>query len=601
VTKICGVVLNEPDFQPAGVLEQIYDASWHENYICREMWHDRHAGLGHFNIGAFHTESQPLISGNGPDRMVYCGRIFDYGRMKTELRREGAEFAHEESDAEFMLNLIGRTGTARLREINGIYSLAHWDSGQKRLTLINDRYGLRPLYYWHDSSQGVLVFSSDLRGVMASGLVPRRPNWRAANVFLHFGHFLGEDTFFENVSLLPPAAVLRFEQNQVKIERYWNMAEIPIDETISYPQAVQQCGELFVQAVQRRIVPAKGKTVVFLSGGLDSGRIASELSRQKYPFVTYTSRGFSSRDPDGPVAAEVAKALQVENVFINLPARHFMNDYFPRTARLTDYETRLHQPYLPMIEALPGDCKVNFDGIAGDVAFNAVLRSSEFIDPDHFQAAQRYSQEQLAGKLIVERHSYSIFSPGIRRHFQETDVLETVLRELRKYAGTPNQLTCWYLSNRTRRAISLASLKLISLKAESLMPFYDNDLFDFVMSLPPVMRIQHSLRADMTQRLYPEFFSVFQSRQTLPAQGDDIRYYRQKREFLRWNTRRYFLGENWIFRNSRTIPRLVRDWMAGFIWPEGSSYLFNYSFLIFFEWLKHYFPRGQGLLDTPAE
>jgi asparagine synthase (glutamine-hydrolysing) len=600
MTKICGVIGSRDDFSPADSLRQIYAASWHDNYVRRELWNDNLAGLGHFSIGAVNTEPQPLFSAPSEDAIVYCGKIFDYARLKNTLANAGINFSFENNDAEFMLNLMERFGSEKLPEINGMFSLAVWNSSRKKLTLVNDRYGYRPIYYHHDKENGIMVFSSDLRGVVESGLVKRLINWRACSVFLHFGHHLGEDTSFENVHVLPPASVLTFEHNNVTIKRYWDITEIPINERITYQEALEGCVEHFARAIRRRNLPDEGKTFLFLSGGLDSGRIAAELSRQGRNITTYTSRGFKPHNHDGPVAKEVARVLGLENKFINLPHRHFMTDYFSRVAALVDYETRLHHPALPMIEAVPDNGKINFDGIAGDITFNAVRRASGFSDPECFTMAQSLPIMELAEKVIFERHDFSVLTKSLKNKMFRSDVVDTVVRELHKFSGTPNQLTCWYLMNRTRRAISLYSMKIISTKAESFMPYFDNDLFEFMMSLPPLMRIRNDLRADMVALAYPEYHRVHQARQSIPDQGDDINYHKQKREFLWRNVKKYFLANNWIFNNFQAGPRLLKDIILSSVRQDHVSYLFNMSFVTFFEWLDRYFPHGEGVIKKQS-
>lgn len=597
MTKICGLVSNEPGPNLAEILERMYNASWQENHIRREMWHDSYAGLGHFNIGAVNTEPQPLFTADGNGAIVYCGKIFDYTHLKKDLIAKGAAFSLKDNDAEFMLHFLDQGGLEHLPRINGIFSLACWDRINRKLTLVNDRYGIRPLYYHHNTQNGIFAFSSDLRGVIASGQVERKINWRAATVFLHFGHHLGGDTFFEEVQVLPPASILTFEKNTVRIKQYWNMAEIPINESITYPQAVKNCSELLAQAIQRRIVPANGKTIVFLSGGLDSGRIAAELKRQGGDFRTYTTRGFSPDNKDGPRARAVADRLKLEHEFVNLPVDHFMSRYFPRVANLLDYETQLHQWILPLVESLPLDCKINFDGIAGDIPFNAVRRASTFTRKETFTTALACPTEELAKKLMESHHDFSVLARPIRNRLCGSAVVDAIVAELCKYQGSPNLLTCWYLMNRTRRAIVPSPLKLISLKAESFLPYYDNDLFNFVMSLPPLMRIENNLRMDMVQLRYPELHEIYKNPPPAVVHPDDIHYGRQRRQFFWRNVRKHFLGHNWIFNNSKTVPRLLRDMGMMIVREDHVSYIFNLSFLIFFEWCGEYFPHGQAIIE----
>jgi hypothetical protein len=97
--------------------------------------------------------------------------------------------------------------------------------------------------------------------------------------------------------------------------------------------------------------------------------------------------------------------------------------------------------------------------------------------------------------------------------------------------------------------------------------------------------------------MYPEYYRVFESRKDIPDAGDDIHYYRQKREFLFRNVRKYFLGNNWIFDNGQAAPQLVKDMILSVIHRDHVPYLFNMSFITFYEFLVSYFPNGKGIVE----
>ncbi|MBN2212133.1 MAG: asparagine synthetase B [Sedimentisphaerales bacterium] len=588
MTKICGLVGNRDDFNPLDPLRRMYEASWQDTFVRREVWHDHQAGLGHFSLGAVNTKPQPLFSADGDNAIVYCGKIFDYADLANKLSLCNVNSLTD--DVEFMLGLLSRSRKDLLPKLNGVFSLAWWSKQQRKLVLINDRFGLRPIYYHHNQAENILVFASDLRALLATPRTPRKLNWTACSVFLHFGHHLGEDTFLENVFLLPPASILTFQDNTVVIKRYWDIARIPIDESVSYSQAVEGCTGMFARAIGRRARTSGSKTIVFLSGGLDSGRIAAELKKQACPFVAYTTRGFSLDNSDRDRARAVADLLGVEHHFINLPSRGFTTTCFPQAAVLCDNETRMHQWILPLVQSLPPGGLINYDGLGGDISFNAVRRASRFIDAAVFSETLSMTNDHLAEELIPELHDFSILHPDISRHLHRAHVVQAVARELEKYDHTPNKLGCYYLMNRSRRATALASLKLVSLKAESFFPFFDNDLFDFVMGLPPLMRIQNKLRLNHVERAYPRLAQLYASLPKITYEHDDIRYHHQRQVFWWFNLKRHFIRHNQLFNNGRAAPRLLRDALMIFLRKNYISYPFNLSFIVFFEFLERYFP-----------
>ncbi len=598
MTKICGLVSSNPDLRVPQVLDRMVEACRRPGTLRRDVWSQGPAALGHVSLGVFNPEPQPLFTSDRKQAIVYCGKIFDYGDLKRDLKRRGVRFRCRQNDAEFLLHLLRETGTEHLAELNGLYSAACWDGPARRLWLMTDRYGFRMIYYHHDAAQQALVFPSRLRSVVDSGVLRPEANWAAWSAFLYFGHCLGDETFFRNVFVVPPGSVLRFERNEVSLERYWDPNSVQVDETITRDRAVEGMAELFAQAVRRRNVPTQGKKAVFLSGGLDSRRIAAELVRQGTTFHTYTTRGFSPADEEGPLARQVADALGIENTFVNLPPDSFLTHTWPRSNALIDYESNLHQWILPLVDNLPDDVKVNYDGIAGDISTDVVQRASCFFDPAVFEQARREPVEAVARMAIGPELNLCMLGKRLRRELTYERVVAAVAAELRKYDRTENQLTWFYLLNRTRRAISLSPFRLVLLKAESFCPYLDNDLLEFTMQIPTGLRIQHTLRDAATRHAYPELNGVNRTRYQRGAEkqgaGADINYHRQRRRWLRSNLWRHFVRNNWLFANRHAAPRALKAWAMS--WRRGfTSYLFATTLLVFYEWLERYRPR----LDAP--
>ena len=595
MSKICGLVTERPGRVTEDGLNAAYDASWHNGYCRKEKWLNGRVGLGHFSIGAVNTEPQPVFGAQGRDAIVFCGKIFDTSRRREALTRLGALFHHKDNDAEFMLNLLNHMGWEAFREINGVFSLAVWNAEEERLTLVSDRYGLRSLYYYHDASHGVFVFSSDLRGVVDSGVVQRRVNWPACSNFLYFGHHLGNETKFCDVHLMPPASVITFENNKVQIESYWNINSISIDDHIDYPTALEESSRLFTEAIRRQNIPTACKKAVFLSGGLDSRRIAVEMKRQGSDFETFTA-GWDENSADPLVARKVADALSVKNTLDCLPQRNLMIEYWPLSNAMVDYETKMHQWIVPLVEALPEDVKINYDGLAGDMPFNGMRRESGFDDLDRFQEAQALDDQMLAERIVGPEMNLCVLSDGLRRHLCKEHVVQSVKKELEKYSGTRNQIVNFYLMNRTRRATVLSALKLLLLKVETFFPFLDNNLYDFIMSVPPELKIAHRLREDIC-KTYPEISKIPVAEYT-DLQGRKIGweqhpfYMSARRQYFFQNVRHRYLSMNWAFNNFQAGPRVMKDLLLHCTGRRHISYVFNEGFSVFFDWLARYFHRG---------
>lgn len=593
MARICGVTWTErDDVQISGCLERLYYATWHETPRSAELWHDRHVALGHITVGAANLEPQPIFSTDRRWAIVFCGKLFDTQGLRAVLEREGVDFQFPDNDGELLLYLFRHSGTTALSQLNGLFSAAVWDAPRRRLWLVTDRYGFRLLYYYHSSPAQTLVFSSRLRAILASGLYDFKVNWQSWSVFLHFGHCLGDDTFYDGLRVVPPGSILRFADNQVHLEQYWSINSIETDHAVTRDDATERYIDHFARAVQRRNIPVVGKKVVFLSGGLDSCRIAAELVRQGCDFTTYTTRGFSRVNTDGPLARRCAESLGIANTFVNLPARRFLETYWGRATDLLDYQTDLHQWLLPLVDRLPEDVRVNYDGIAGDIVPNAVRRDSCFYADPSLIDIRLTRPREMAVRIAGPAMAFNHLHRQIRESLSFDCVLDAVVAELGKYANTENILTAFYLLNRTRRAITLSPFGLILQKAETFCPYLDNDLLEFTMSLPLTLRMAHTLRRETLNRAYPELASLSTSAQESPRarnvrHRDDIRYDAQRRQWLLNRLWSDFICRNWMFNNPRAMRHVLGT--VGAIWrSDRPAYLFSRSFCVFYAWLDRY-------------
>ncbi len=603
MSRIWGLVTAEADTKNARGLQL------QAEILCRhvggspETWLTAHAGLGHHAVGSFPRKKQPCFSDGGQKACVYCGKIFDYDSLRVDLEKAGARFEPGDEDPEFLMQWVIYQGPGRLSELNGLFACALWDERNKRLDLITDRYGLRMIYYHHDAAKGRLVFATELRGVVDSGLMEQKVNWPAWSTFLAFGHNLGDATAFQDVFTVPPGSVLTFVNNTIRLTKYWDINSICIDEHMSHDEAVEGLAAHFTRAMQRRNTLSIGRKAVFLSGGLDSRRIAAELHRQGAEFTSYTA-GYAPTTEEVSLAARVAQALGVPNVFVALPPS-FLMDYMTRGTALCDYETDLHQWILPLVDSLPADTKVNYDGLGGDIPPEAVSLASGLHAPGKFQAIMKATPDERALGVSETPVDFRAFAPEIRRHLSNEHVVESVKAELRKYDVTDNQLCSFYVLNRSRRGVSLNPYRLILLRAETLCPFLDNDLFEFTLRIPAEIRLRRTLRASAARFAYPGLAAIPPAgkgahlRPMPPGTTADAR--RQRRRYLLQNIRRHFLRNCWLFDTWRTGPALIKDYVKMFCVDRGVSHTFNLVSTVCYLWMERYCPQGKGVIRGEAE
>ena len=204
--------------------------------------------------------------------VVFNGEIYNYRDLRE---RYGASTFRTHSDTEVVLKSLAARGTRAIDDWNGMFAVASWDMRTRKLLLIRDRVGVKPLYYWWDGK--CLLFASEIKAILASGLVSRRVNRQAVWDYLTFRYVPGPESIWEGIRKLPPGHVLELSyQSPPRETRYW-MTDVVADEreVRSEQEIDREFAQLFLDAVQLRLIAADVPVGVLLSGGLDSSAVAA--------------------------------------------------------------------------------------------------------------------------------------------------------------------------------------------------------------------------------------------------------------------------------------------------------------------------------------
>ena len=239
---------------------------------------------------------QPMTNEDRSAFVVFNGELFDYVERREELVREGHRF-RTHCDTEVIPHLWEDLHEGMWERLRGQFAIALWDERRRQLHLGRDRFGIAPLFW---SRQGDwLLFASEIKGLLASGMVPPRPDRRGLDHLFTLAAMPGPRTCFEGVQLLSPGHCLRItpatsSTSAAIAERaYWEM-DFPAqgeEEWGNNPKAlVDEFEQLLLQAVEERLradVPVGS----YLSGGVDSSMILALACRLKGPAInTYTVR-----------------------------------------------------------------------------------------------------------------------------------------------------------------------------------------------------------------------------------------------------------------------------------------------------------------------
>jgi asparagine synthase (glutamine-hydrolysing) len=235
---------------------------------------------------------QPLYNEDQSLALVANGEIYNFVELRHRLEGRGHKF-RTASDCETILHLYEDHGLDCVQHLRGMFAFALWDTKRRRLLLARDRMGEKPLYLYEVA--GGLLFASELKAILRSGLVPFELDPRAVNLFFHYQYVPEPATPIKGLRKLPAGHLMTVEADPWRLEErcYWRMEDAPPldgDPVELIRTELERVSELVV----RSDVPVG----VALSGGLDSSAVAA-LAVKKYPGTIHAfSVGYPGRPPN---------------------------------------------------------------------------------------------------------------------------------------------------------------------------------------------------------------------------------------------------------------------------------------------------------------
>jgi asparagine synthase (glutamine-hydrolysing) len=303
---------------------------------------DRRVGLAHRRLSIIDLSTaaaQPMSNGDGSLQIVFNGEIYNHAEIRRELEQNGhRHWKTDHSDTEVILHAFEEWGIACLQKFRGMFAIALWDQKLRRLWLIRDRIGIKPLYY--SIHHGRITFASEIKALLQDPGQARAVNEEALFHYLSFISTPAPDTLFAGIRKLQPGSFLTIDADgQHREERYWDVLDhtTPLTGVSEEEVAERLLAELRTSVALRNVsdVPVG----VFLSGGIDSSTNAALFSESTSERVNTFSvgydkdyRGCKSELPQARQFAAGIGAVHHERV---LTQQDFL-DFLPRMIYLQD-------------------------------------------------------------------------------------------------------------------------------------------------------------------------------------------------------------------------------------------------------------------------
>lgn len=461
------------EFQPSNLTHLMAEALQHQPKLKTEM--NTYPGFlaGRVHLGYFQPEAQPVT-----DRMKRFSLWLD-GEFNnaSKLRRTfDSNNPAKEGDAALALELFLNNGWDFLPEVDGIFAIALYDHKDHELTLVNDRYGLRPLY-WVKLPKG-FGYAGEVKSLLELPEVAPNIDPLAVKERFSFGYIFENRTWIEGIELLPPATIMQVNAEGIKHQHYWSWSEIkPLSPNVSEDEIVEELARLWCQAVGRSV---DGKHVGLpLSGGLDSRAILAALPPTDPPCHTLT---FGAYDCDDERIARHASELKgMEHHFVEIKEDNWLLPRIDAIWRTDGLGTIVDLHGAETIPLLMQICDIQLNGYLGD----AVIGGS-YIPPTDTRTYLKRS--------ILIKNTYGLGMPDA------LDYMESI------HGQVPEFPDSFVVDQRGRRFVITGPL-MTSAFVETRMPFMDNNFFTYSYSLGDKLRAKSYIYNKMLLRKFPKFYN----------------------------------------------------------------------------------------------
>ena len=335
--------------------------------------------LGHARLAIIDLSpagAQPMCGETGADCWItYNGEIYNHRALRAELERAGHVF-RSHSDTEVLLAAYREWGAGMLDRLDGIFAFALWDGPRRRLWLVRDPLGVKPLYYTRDPRR--FAFASEPKALLAFLGAAPTPDRASLNDYLTFGYVPGERTAFAEIAKLRGGHMLWWEDERVRVERYWEAGAFAGDADDADGLVEHTRAQLDRACTDQ--LESDVPVGLLVSGGLDSSAVASAVARER-PASTGFVIGFDAPAYDERRYAQViasACGLRLEERVVGAEATPALLDRFD-TAHDEPFADSSSLPCLSLFELVRGAAyKVVLGGDGGDELFSGYRRYDAF-------------------------------------------------------------------------------------------------------------------------------------------------------------------------------------------------------------------------------
>lgn len=469
---------------------------------------------------------QPMSTPDGRYWIVYNGEMYTYREVRRELEALGHAF-RSDSDTEVILHAYAAWGEACLEHLRGMFAFAIWDTAEAVLFAARDRLGIKPLYYTLQQAEGEtrFAFASELKALIASGVITPRLNYTALHHYLSFYAVPAPHTILEGVEMLPPGHFLTYQEGRLKVRQYWSPPPgEPLD--ISEEEAAAHLRALLEESIRLRMI-ADVPVGAFLSGGIDSSAVVALMTRATGERLKTFSIGFGDEGKqidERSAARLLADHYGTDHTEVIVSGRQ-VRDELPAIIRAMDQPTGDGLNTYLVSQATAKHVKVALSGLGGDELFAGYPQFRMFQQADRasrvwnrLPKALRGAARRTASLAAPARRALTWLDGGLLARYERVRILYDEQAKIALYTpaamgrlAAPEPSTAYlarYIHPAERHSLAqLTRLELCGYMANTLLrdtdatsmahslevrvPLIDHKLVEFAVRLPPHLKLRN--------------------------------------------------------------------------------------------------------------
>jgi len=482
------------------LMNDMFKTLKHKNWYKINKYKNEFCCLGRIHLNIFNPESQPIFSKDRSLCIFMDGKIYDYSSEKNKLKDKGYKF-QTNSDAEFCLFLYEENGVDFVKKINGTFVIIILDIKKEKITIFNDRYGLRPHYY--SKIKNKLLFAPEVKAILCNKEIKKELDYEAIIDFFAIGRMVENKTFHKEIKLLPPASILTFSENKLTLSQYWDVEYNP-NYNVTEKEFINQLNEKFKKAV-KITMGDHFQYGISLSGGLDSRLIVAAINKNKRKNITSFSFGIKNCD-EIKIAKKIAQKAGTKFKSIEIKPETILANA-EKTVCLVDGMNYMGMSYImPVHNIIKNTIQIVLDGFFLDVTLGGsylnkkIMNFNNNIDfLNYYYKKQRLFSDEELNNLFVKKFGQK----------EKSYLLQSLKKRLKKinvkHPGNKSDYFIIKEHGRRGTAVGYAPLRAV---LENSVPTYDNELIDLILTIPPELRMNHYIYRKFLKKISPTLAKI---------------------------------------------------------------------------------------------